>query len=469
MDRLVENMFFRPTVTVILFARVLWSYAYTGLFVVKRIKDRKALRKKMAEVHELNAIRVYNAFVLLKGVYIKVGQFLSTQVFLPPEFLREMVKMQDRVPRASEEEVRQRILEQFGKPVEEVFAQFDPKPLATASIGQVHRVTLKDGREAVIKVKYPGIDAKFYADLKLLKKMVPIFAKIITRIYYGEKSNVDHKATVGEFVKYIGMELDYRNEVENHKKMYAMFQGKPGIIVPKLFLEYCTDAIICMEYIESYGMREFFSRDDISVDAKNKIYALTAEALLFQVSKYGFFQADTHPGNFLVKKTGENEYSLVLIDFGCAKQLPNLFRTGMLKAVQGYLNRQPEFSAQAFWDMGFRTKHHNLESMTKWALFIYEIVDAVLDLFNRGESVARYIKKNMFQLGEKAMELADNDRIDYIPEEYIMFGRALSTPPIPFDEFQPTADIKALVMPHLIYLSMPQATVDPKLLEAQAA
>lgn len=460
MDRIVENMWFRPAVTVVLFARVLWSYAWYGLFVIRPTKDRKARRKKMAKINEINGIRVYNAFVLLKGVYIKVGQFLSTQVFLPPEFLREMIKMQDRVPRASAETVRKRIFEEFGKPAEEVFSKFDEDPLATASIGQVHRVTLKDGRDAVIKVKYPGIDAKFHADLALLKKMVPIFIGIIARIYHGEKTGIDHKATVGEFVKYIGLELDYRNEVENHKKMIAIMAGKPGIMVPELFLDHCTDAIICMEYVESYGMRNFFERDDISKEAKDRMYGLTAEALLFQVSKYGFFQADTHPGNFLVKKDGD-DHTLVLIDFGCAKQLPNEFRTGLLKAIQGYLNRDPRASAQAFWDMGFRTKQHTLESLTKWADFVYEVVDAVLELFTKGESIARFIQRNMIEIGEKALELSNDDRIDYIPEEYIMFGRALSTPPIPFDKFQPTADLKKIVLPHMMYLAMPQATVKP--------
>ncbi|RMF19618.1 MAG: AarF/ABC1/UbiB kinase family protein [Candidatus Dadabacteria bacterium] len=459
LNRLVENSLFRPTVTIVLFARVLASYALYGLFVIRFTKDRKKRRQRMARVNAKNALRVYNAFVLLKGVYIKVGQFLSTQVFLPPEFLREMVRMQDRVPRASAEAVRERIRQEFGKPAEALFTTFDEDPLATASIGQVHRVTMLDGRDAVIKVKYPGIDAKFHADLKLLKRMVPIFITIIERIYHGETTNIDHKATIGEFVKYIGLELDYRNEVENHKKMYAIMKDRDDVIVPELYLDYCTDAIICMEYIDSYGMREFFESDEIPYEEKNRMYRITADTLLYQVSRYGFFQADTHPGNFLVKKD-EDGYKLVMIDFGCAKQLPNEFRTGLLKSVQGYFNRDPEFSARAFWDMGFRTKQHTLESLTKWAEFVFEVVDQVIKLFESGDSIVRYIQKNMFELGEKAMELNTDDRIDYIPEEYIMFGRALSTPPIPFDQFQPTVDLKAIVLPHLMYLGQPQATID---------
>jgi len=280
------------------------------------------------------------------------------------------------------------------------------------------------------------------------------------RIYYREKTGIDHKATIGEFVKYIGLELDYRNEVLNHQKMYAIMSDRDDAIVPQLYLDYCTDAIICMEYIDAYGMREFFAREETTDAQKDTLYTTTADLLLYQVTKYGFFQADTHPGNFMVQASADGAHKLVLIDFGCAKQLPDEFRTGLLKSVQGYVNKDPEFSAKAFWDMEFRTKKYTLELLTKWAEFVFEMVDTVLGLFNRGESIAKFIQRNAMEIGDKAMALTQSDRIDYIPEEYIMFGRALATPPIPFDEFQPTADIQAIVMPHLIYLGQPQAVIE---------
>ncbi len=466
---MLNNRLLRSAVAILLFARILWSYVVFGLFFMPRQKGtsdgRKSLRIRLDKLHAKNAMRVYNAFSLLKGVYIKVGQFLSTQAMLPPQYLSEMVKMQDRVPVASTEAIHQRILEQYGKPVNEVFGEFDDEPLACASIGQVHRVKLLDGRDAVVKVKYPGIDKSFHNDLNLLKLMVPWFVRIIEIAFYRQKTGIDHRATIGEFVKYIRMELDYGNEVINHRKMFAIMQDRDDIIIPRLNDSLCTSATICMEFIDAWKMHDFFTASDISDNLKNRAYSVLADSLLFQVSKYGFFQADTHPGNFLVKfdaaaEDPESTLKIVMLDFGCSKQLPNEFRQGILKAFQGFINRDAQMAAQAYWDMGFRTKQHTIDSLSNWAEFVFGIIAEVIELFAKGESLTDFMKNNMMSLSEKGYSLAQSDSIDNIPEEYIMFGRALATPPVPFDQFQPTTDLMAIAMPHIMYFSQPQAEIE---------
>lgn len=455
---LIENRLFRTALTVLLFLDILRSYIWFGLVTKRILRDGKLRRRRIHRLHEKNARRVYRAFIMLKGVYIKVGQFLSTQLILPPEYLAEMVKMQDRIPEASTESIQARILKEYGKPASEVFASFEGEPLACASIGQVHRVKLKDGRDAVLKVKYPGIDHSFLQDLKLLKSLVPLFIRVIEVVYYGARSGIDHKATVGEFVKYIRLELDYANEIENHKRMYAILKDYPGSSVPRLIEELCTHSTICMEYIDGRKMFDLFTDPKISDEGKNEVYCKLAGALLYQISKYGFFQADTHPGNFLVIGE-EGAFEVVFLDFGCAKQLPDVFRTEILKAIQGYINRDPRMSAQAYWDMGFRTKKKSIDSLVKWAEYVFGLVDVVLDHFQRGEALIGYLKENATTLMEESYALSHSDRIDYIPEEYIMFGRAIATPPVPFDRFQPKVDILALIMPHMANLGMPQATI----------
>lgn len=458
---MLNNRILRTLVTVLMFTQVLGSYVIFGLWTQRVTRDRKQLRAKLRALHERNAKRVYDAFAKLKGVYIKVGQFLSTQAALPPEYLMEMAKMQDRNYVAHTDEIRQRIRELYdGKEAEDIFAWFDNEPLACASIGQVHKVKLKDGRDAVLKVKYPGIDQSFNSDLDLLKLMVPIFVAIIERVFYGEKTGIDHRATISEFVKYIRMELDYTNEVENHRKMYAILKGRDDVIVPKLYLPYCTSATICMEFIPAMKMADFFGSDTVPKSAKDRAYSILVDAMLYQVARFGFFQADTHPGNFLVQYNGGDDVRVVFLDFGCSKQLPEAFRQNILRSVQGYINRDAIMSAEAYWNMGFRTKQQSVESLARWAEFVFGVITSVLEVFQKGDSLVDFTKRNMRTLGEQGYELTQSDRIDYIPEEYIMFGRALSTPPVPFDKFQPTADLMGLVMGHMIHLSMPQQDLD---------
>lgn len=444
--------------TVLLFLHILRSYIWFGLVVKQIFRSENSQKKRIRRLHARNAARVYRAFILLKGVYIKVGQFLSTQLFLPPEYLHEMVKMQDRVPRAATSQIRERVLKEFGKEVEEVFARFDPEPLACASIGQVHRVTLKTGEEGVIKVKYPGIDGSFIKDLKLLRQLVPLFIKIIEVVYYGARSGINHHALVGEFVKYIRMELDYANEIKNHKNMYAILHDQPHAVAPKLYEDLCSHSIICMEYIEAEKMIDFFVAEDIDQEEKNQVYLHLANALLYQVSKYGLFQADTHPGNFMVRgEPGKRE--VVFIDFGCVKKLPDEFRQGILKSVQGYINRDAEMAAKAYWEMGFRTKKSSLDALIKWAEYAFDLVDLVLDHFRRGESLAIYVKQNGTKMAEDSLALSLTDRIDYVPEEYIMFGRAIATPPVPYDRFQPQVDLMQVILPHMVNLGQQSAEI----------
>lgn len=449
---MTHNRLIRSCVTVLLFGRILWSYIWLGVAVLPFVRDVERRHEKFRLRHERNARRIYNAFVRLKGVYIKLGQFLSTQVMLPPAYLAEMAKMQDRVPRAATEAVHRRIEQELGQSVGEAFAAFEDAPLACASIGQVHRCRTRDGRDAVLKVKYPGIERSFQRDLDLLRRLVPVFIKIIERIYYREATGIDHRAIVGEFVHYIGLELDYANEVANHRRMLEIMRDRPDVVVPELFEAYCTDALIGMAYAEGRPMHAYFVDPEVPDARKNRAYEVLVDALLHQVSKYGFFQADTHPGNFLIADDGQT-LRLVMLDFGCAKQLPENFRQCLLRAVQGYINRDPEMSAQAFWNMGFRTVKHTLDSLVRWADWVFELVDILVDHFNRGASIADFVKENAVALGEQHHRLSQTDRIDHIPEAYVMFGRALATPPVPFDVFQPTADLQALVMPHLANLA----------------
>ncbi len=459
---MLHNRIIRSAVSVILFSRILASYVWYGLVRQRRLPKGRGLRRaELERLHAINAKRLYNYFVRLKGVYIKIGQFLSTQAaFLPPAYLIEMVKMQDQNPVASEDTIRRRIEQDFGAPPEAIFASFERKPLACASIGQVHRVTLKDGREAVIKVKYPGIDKFFFADLKIVRLLLPLFVKILEYGLYQESTGIDYDALIDEFVKYIGRELDYRNEAYNQRRMceqLAGMQAKGMVRVPRLYEDYCRDSVICMEYIEARKIVPWYVNERVPAAKKNWIFRCMVECLFYTIAYHGFFQADTHPGNFMVMdedpESPDSKPTLVMLDFGCTKDFPEGFRFGVVQVINGYLTKQYGQITTALWDQGFRTKRQTQESLDLWIKQGIRTTDEILGFFREGTDIVEHLRHNLAEMAAEFVELNEEHRIVSVPEHYALLGRVLATAPVPLEKHMPKVDFLPIAMTYVAVLA----------------
>lgn len=436
----------RVVVTVALFLQVLLSYLWVALV-------RRGNNKALAKAHYKNAERVYRAFILLKGVYIKAGQFLSTQVaVLPPPYLVAMARMQDRVPKAHNDAIIRRLEEHFQKPISEVFQRFDIEPLATASIGQVHRAQLHDGRDVVVKVRYPGIVKFFMSDLKVIELLVPIFVTILEWAFEGGLSGVDHRGNISELVHYLREELDYENERRNHERMIEVVSDFPddGIKVPAIYPELCGSAVIVMEYVEAVNLGTWFLRKDIDDETKNKVYATLFKVSVHGILRHGYFQADPHPGNYMVTP----DHKVVLIDFGCTQQLPEQFHRGILKIIGGFLSNNPRQTAEALFELGFRTRQHTVESLQVWTEYGFAIIREVLGHFERGDSFIEHLQDNVMKYAAEALKLRDEHRLAAVPKTYVMLGRALATPPVPYNRFQPKLNLQEIVMPYVFDLTV---------------
>ncbi|MEW6777089.1 MAG: AarF/UbiB family protein [Bdellovibrionota bacterium] len=459
---MLHNRVIRSAVSVLLFARILLSYVWFGLVTQRRLPPGQEMRRRRLErLHEINARRLYKYFVLLKGVYIKIGQFLSTQAaLLPPAYLIEMVKMQDQNPVAQESAIRQRVEEEFGGPPEEVFQSFSFVPLACASIGQVHRATLKDGREAVIKVKYPGIDAFFFADLKVIQMMIPWFIRILEYGLYRGRTGINYITLIDEFVKYIGRELDYRNEAYNQKRMHeqlAGMQAKGMVYVPRLYTEYCRENVICMEYIEARKIVPWYVDPQVPSQKKDWVFRCMVECLFFTIAYHGFFQADTHPGNFMVLDAAphspEPAATLVMLDFGCTKDFPEGFRAGVVQVINGYLTKQYSQITEALWEQGFRTKLQTRESFDLWVRQGIKITDEILGFFRDGTDIIEHLRLNLAKMAAELWELNEQHRIAAVPEHYAMLGRVLATAPVPLERHMPKVDFLPIAMTYVSVLA----------------
>jgi len=254
----------------------------------------------------LLAVNLREALVELGPTFVKLGQLLSTRTdLLPPVFIGELEKLQDKVDPISWEDLKQVLDREIGA-VETVFADFNTQPLAAASIGQVHRARLHNGQEVIVKVQRPEIEAKVRNDFEILKGL----ARISER-RSSEASRLGILAMVEDYRRTLLRELDYEREARNTERVYKNFADDERVIIPRVFKEYSTPRLLVQEYVEGIKLSDIEKIDEKGLD-RRKISALGTEAFLSQILLHGFFQADPHPGNIFVL---DNEH-IAFIDFG---------------------------------------------------------------------------------------------------------------------------------------------------------
>lgn len=242
----------------------------------------------------------------LGPTFIKIGQVLSVRPdILPLEYVEELEKLQDSVKPFEFGEVRRIIQEEFGKPLEELYEEFNPEPIGSASIAQVHRARLKDGTDVVVKIQRPGAAETIESDLRILR----YFAEILRpRI-----ENLDLLGLWEELATTLRNELDFVNEADNIETFRALFAEDEVIRVPKVYWNLTSHRVLTMEYIEGYRLSEVekIQKDYPEVDLKDlAIYG--AKAFMKQVLEHGIFHADLHPANLIITPDGKIAY----IDFG---------------------------------------------------------------------------------------------------------------------------------------------------------
>ncbi|MGH7296257.1 MAG: ABC1 kinase family protein, partial [Polyangiaceae bacterium] len=236
--------------------------------------------------------RIRMAFEELGSTYVKFGQILATRPdLIPMSLIHELRKLQDHVPPFDPAVAKRTIEEEIGAKIDDVFSEFDEKPLAAASIAQVHRAKLKSGDEVVIKVQRPNLRALIDADLDLLHVLAELIEENLP-----EMRRWQPVAIVEEFDRSIHKEIDFGREAHNIKKFAKNFAGDPTIYAPRVYDDLSTQRVLTMEFLRGVKVNsdEIFKRPEIDRElvARNGI-----RVTLTQVFVHGFFHADPHPGN----------------------------------------------------------------------------------------------------------------------------------------------------------------------------
>jgi ubiquinone biosynthesis protein len=284
--------------------RVLVRHGFGFVFDVRRDRrEKKGLQEFLAPNF---GVRLRRTLDDLGPTFVKFGQILSTRSDILPEgVLSELQKLQDTV-RPMPAGAAQAIIErELGAPVDEVFERFDPDPLGSASIGQVHRAVLRSGEVVAVKVQRPEAPGRVESDLELMRE----FALLLDR-RFGRRIFVDVRGLVAEFETVIRRELDYYAEAANARRFAANFAGTP-VVIPRIHLEYSTPRVLTLQYIEGTRFRDIRPLL-LAPSERRRVASMGADAIFKMAFEDGFFHGDPHPGNLILTPQGD----LALLDFG---------------------------------------------------------------------------------------------------------------------------------------------------------
>lgn len=243
----------------------------------------------------------------LGTTFIKLGQILSTRAdLLPPAYLAELSKLQDSAPAVPFAAISETIVRELGQPLEQIFLDFDPQPLAAASIGQAHAATLKDGTEVVVKIRRPGVMEQVDEDLKILKELAEA---VSGRLEFAGRYDIP--GIVEEFSQTLRAELDYVREAHNAERFAQNFANEPGLHIARVYRETSTSRVLTLERMRGTKISDVASLDKQGID-RPALARFATDVVMRMVCEHGFFHADPHPGNFFIEADG----TIGLIDFG---------------------------------------------------------------------------------------------------------------------------------------------------------
>lgn len=339
------------------------------LNIPRRVRKRKVLPEDTFS----NARRLRMAIEELGPTFIKGGQILSARSdLLPPEFIEELIYLQDRVPPVSWEKAAAVIESELGKPVSQIFRAIDTEPIAAASLAQVYTATLFTGEKVVVKVQRPGIEEVVNTDLDIMFDLAKT-AQEHTEI--GYRHEVSELAQ--EFAYGLRGELDFRREARNAGQFRENFKDEPYLYVPKIYLEYSTRRVMVLERLQGIKIDDIQALDAAGYD-RHELASRAADFVLKEVMLDGYFHADPHPGNLLILPGGV----IGVIDFGTMGRLDERDRSNLARLFINIVTMDVDAVVEQLQHMRIAGYHVDTEGLTKdlrrvlmryYGLPIYEI------------------------------------------------------------------------------------------------
>jgi ubiquinone biosynthesis protein len=348
--------------------------------------------------------RVVTAIQELGPTFIKLGQVLSTRPdVIPEEYIEALERLQDDASPLPFSDMNPRMVDAFGADWREQLADFEEAPLASASIAQVHRATLKGGQKVVFKIQRPRIEKTVKADLSILHLLVN---RLI--VEFPEAQYFDPIGVLHEFESAIVAEMDFINEAENIKTFTANFAGDPTVRIPKVIESFSSERVLCMEFLDGVSIRQA-RKQGMDMSVVGERYLQMAYRMLFD---HGFFHGDLHPGNVLVLD-GE---VLGLLDFGMTGRLTREMRDNMVSLIFALERGDFRTVSRVFFDIAIK------EDRVDYAAFQRDTIDLIQRNW-KGQSI-QDLEVGLFLTDLAQGAIRHRVRI---PTTYTMFFKAMLT------------------------------------------
>ncbi len=372
-----------------------------------RLRGRDPDARDWSRVHQRNAEQIFRTAMRLRGLLIKVCQVAGTRsdVF-PPQYVRTLSQAQDRVPPRPFETVRAVVESELEKPLDAVFASFEPEPIASASLAQVHRARLRDGRDVAVKVQYPDIEHIVRTDLASLRRICILYERF-------DPQPLALLPLLDELQEHLALELDFRREAENADRIRALFAKDRRVVIPVIDHALSSRRLITMERVGGIKVNDKEGLVAAGIDPREVVQGLTG--LWNQmIMAYGFFHADPHPGNVFVRP-GARGPEFVILDFGLAKQLPRGFGLGLFELMFSMMTQNEAAMVRAFNELGFRTKTGGSEP---FLLIARRMLGATEDGTFRGDFTE--------EVTDELMETIRTNPIVEVPSDFVLIARVFA-------------------------------------------
>jgi predicted unusual protein kinase regulating ubiquinone biosynthesis (AarF/ABC1/UbiB family) len=353
--------------------------------------ERRAERARKAL--ERNAAKVVRTMGQMKGAAMKLGQMLSVapidEKHVPAEVRDALAVLQRQAPPMAWSLVTRQVEAAFDQPIDAVFRQFEPAPLAAASIGQVHKATLFDGRTVAVKIQYPGVADTLDSDLKNLASLAQLGRA------FADKKRLDD--FLQEIRDVILAESDYEAEADRLERYGALFESRDYVRVPRPVKDFTRRTVLTMEYVEGEKLDEWLLAQP--EDERSGLTIRFVELFAWMFHDLQALHADPHPGNFLVDEEGR----FVLLDFGCVKEFDPAFTDGFLDLLVALWQGEDEKLPELFDSLGFGTDGASLKVSPEVLRGWLEIVcapfmaegDFDFEAWNPHSQSRRYFLKNL--------------------------------------------------------------------------
>jgi ubiquinone biosynthesis protein len=340
----------------------------------------------------------------LGPTFVKLGQLLSTRGdILPPAYLDALRRLQDKVEPFPYEEVEEIVKAELGVRISKAFSRFDREPIAAASLGQVHRAALRDGRPVAVKVQRPSIREQITEDLEAFREIAQVLAG---RTEVGKRFDIE--SMLEEFRKTLLRELDYRQEAQNMVVLGVALKDFERIVVPQPIDDYTTTRVLTMDFISGVKVTSLSPLTKIDIDGCGLAEELF-RAYLQQILVDGFFHADPHPGNVFLTDDGR----IALLDLGMVARIAPTLRDQLLKLVIAVSEGQGEEAADQIEKIGERLEGYDERALRRR---VGELVGSV-----------QHVTVSELQMGRIVMELSRlaGECGARIPSELTMLGKTL--------------------------------------------